>query len=202
MLPVRLPSKHCAKLFSTITIFCLSVSVQADVYKFVDANGHHYYSNQVGLGPEYRLIIKTPPRTYRQDLKKMPINKNKYGELISRVAERHQMDPKLIHAVIQAESAYNPSAVSPMGAVGMMQLMPDTARRYGVIDRYDVEQNIEAGTRYLKDLLAMFGADVKLALAGFNAGEGSVLKYNRTIPPYPETQSYVQQVLSLYSRNS
>ena len=111
------------------------------------------------------------------------------------------MDPRLIHAVIQAESAYNPSAVSPMGAVGMMQLMPDTAKRYGVSDRYDVEQNIEAGTRYLKDLLALFGADIKLAVAGFNAGEGAVIKYNRTIPPYPETQHYVQQVLSIYSRN-
>lgn len=194
-------SKRYAKLLASFALICLHFGVQADVYKFVDAQGHHYYSNQTGLGSEYRLIIKTPPRTYSQDLKKMPINKDKYGELISRVAERHRMDPKLIHAVIQAESAYNPSAVSSMGAVGMMQLMPDTAKRYGVVDRYDVEQNIEAGTRYLKDLLAMFGADIKLAVAGFNAGEGAVIKYNRTIPPYPETQHYVQQVLSIYSRN-
>lgn len=196
-----LPSKSYAKRLLLSASLCLSAGAQGDVYKFVDAEGHHYYSNQTGLGPEYRLIIKTPPRTYTQDLKKMPLNKNRYGDLISRVAERHQMDPRLIHAVIQAESAYNPSAVSPMGAVGMMQLMPDTAKRYGVSDRYDVEQNIEAGTRYLKDLLALFGADIKLAVAGFNAGEGAVIKYNRTIPPYPETQHYVQQVLSIYSRN-
>ena len=202
MLRVRLRSKNSLKLLTALASACLNVSVQADVYKFVDAQGHHYYTNQADLGSEYRLIIKTPPRTYNQDLKKMPLTKNKFGELISRLAERHQVDPKLIHAVIQAESAYNPSAVSPMGAVGMMQLMPDTAKRYGVVDRYDVEQNIEAGTRYLKDLLVMFGSDIKLALAGFNAGEGSVIKYNRTVPPYPETQQYVQQVLTLYSRNS
>ena len=79
--------------------------------------------------------------------------------------------------------------------------MPDTARRYGVVDRYNVEQNIEAGTRYLKDLLVMFGADIKLAVAGFNAGEGAVIKYNRTVPPFAETQQYVQRVMNLYSQN-
>jgi soluble lytic murein transglycosylase-like protein len=128
-------------------------------------------------------------------------NKLKYGELIAKAAERHQVDPKLLHAVIQAESAYNANAVSSAGAVGLMQLMPDTARRYGVSDRGDAEQNIDAGTRYLKDLLAMFNADLKLAVAGYNAGEGAVIKYNRTVPPYPETQNYVQQVLSLYAKS-
>ena len=201
MLHVRLQSKNCARLIAVIAVVFINTVVMADVYKFVDAQGRHYYTNQAGLGAEYQLIIKTPPRTYNQDLKTMPVNKNKYAELISLVAERHQMDPKLIHAVIQAESAYNPSAVSPVGAVGIMQLMPDTARRYGVVDRYNVEQNIEAGTRYLKDLLVMFGADIKLAVAGFNAGEGAVIKYNRTVPPFTETQQYVQRVMNLYSQN-
>jgi soluble lytic murein transglycosylase-like protein len=81
-----------------------------------------------------------------------------------------------------------------------MQLMPDTARRYGVTDRLDVEQNIDAGTRYLKDLLALFNSDLKLAVAGYNAGEGAVMKYNYSIPPYPETRNYVQQVLKLYGQ--
>ena len=81
-----------------------------------------------------------------------------------------------------------------------MQLMPDTARRYGVTDRLNAEQNIDGGTRYLKDLLAMFNSNLKLAVAGYNAGEGAVMKYNNTIPPFPETQNYVHQVLSLYGK--
>lgn len=177
------------------------LSVSADIYKLVDSQGHFYYTNRPASGLDYRLIIKTPPKTYRQDLRTMPVNKQKFTELVNKIAERHQMDPRLIHAVIQTESAYNPNAISSAGAVGIMQLMPDTARRYGVLDRLDVEQNIDAGTRYLKDLLAMFDTNLKLAVAGYNAGEGAVLRYNRTVPPYPETQNYVQQVLSLYGRN-
>ena len=199
-MPLRL-SNRTECLLVWIAVAGWFTAAHADIYKFVDANGRYFYTNKSGMGSEYRLIIKTPPKTYAADLKRMPANRHKYSELIQRVAERHQMDSKLIHAVIQAESAYNPKAVSPVGAVGMMQLMPDTARRYGVVDRYDVEQNIDAGTRYLKDLLVMFGADLKLAVAGFNAGEGAVLRYNRTVPPYRETQNYVQQVLSLYARN-
>jgi len=175
--------------------------VEADIFKYVDPNGHVYYTDNAAAGSGYRLIIRTRPKTYAKDLKSMSGNKLKYGELIAKAAERHQVDPKLLHAVIQAESAYNANAVSSAGAVGLMQLMPDTARRYGVSDRGDAEQNIDAGTRYLKDLLAMFNADLKLAVAGYNAGEGAVIKYNRTVPPYPETQNYVQQVLSLYAKS-
>jgi soluble lytic murein transglycosylase-like protein len=181
-------------------LFICSV-VEADIFKYVDPNGHVYYTDNAAAGSEYRLIIRTRPKTYAKDLKSMSGNKLKYGELIAKAAERHQVDPKLLHAVIQAESAYNANAVSSAGAVGLMQLMPDTARRYGVSDRRDAEQNIDAGTRYLKDLLAMFNADLKLAVAGYNAGEGAVIKYNRTVPPYPETQNYVQQVLSLYAKS-
>jgi soluble lytic murein transglycosylase-like protein len=107
----------------------------------------------------------------------------------------------LLHAVIRVESAYNPSAVSSAGAVGLMQLMPGTAQRYGVVDRTDPVQNIEGGARYLRDLMAMFGSDLTLAIAAYNAGENAVIKYNNSIPPYPETQNYVRQVLSLYRRS-
>jgi soluble lytic murein transglycosylase-like protein len=134
------------------------------------------------------------------DLKFMPRNKSKYADLINKAADKHKVDARLLHAVIQAESAYNPLAVSSAGAVGLMQLMPDTARRYGVVDRRDAEQNIDGGTRYLKDLLARFNSNMRLAVAGYNAGEGAVMKYNNTVPPYPETQNYVQQVLSLYGK--
>jgi soluble lytic murein transglycosylase-like protein len=109
--------------------------------------------------------------------------------------------PELIHAVIEAESAYDPNAVSSAGAVGLMQLMPATARRFGVSDRTDPEQNIDAGANYLRKLLSMFDNDVKLAIASYNAGEGAVMKYGRTIPPYRETQQYVVRVLKYLRRN-
>lgn len=172
-----------------------------NIYKRVDANGRVYYTDRPEKGMGYRLVIRGRPRTYRRDLKFLTGNKLKYTDLIAKTAAKYQMDPKLLHAVIQAESAYNSQAVSSAGAVGLMQLMPDTARRYGVSDRLDPVQNIEGGTRYLKDLLAMFDSNLKLAVAGYNAGEGAVMKYNYKVPPYPETQNYVQQVLQLYGKS-
>jgi soluble lytic murein transglycosylase-like protein len=128
-------------------------------------------------------------------------NKSKYSNLIADAASRHGVEEKLVHAVIQTESAYNASAVSPAGAVGLMQLMPGTARRYGVTDRNDPSQNINGGTRYLKDLLDMFNYNLGLAVAAYNAGENAVIRHNNSIPPYRETQNYVRQVLSLYHRH-
>jgi soluble lytic murein transglycosylase-like protein len=183
-------------------IFMLSVAadVSADIFKYVSPDGRVYYTDEPKKGFDYRLIIRTRPRTYARDVKFMSGNKLKYIDMIAKAAAKHQMDPKLLHAVIQAESAYNANAVSSAGAVGLMQLMPDTARRYGVIDRRDAEQNIDGGTRYLKDLLAMFNSNLKLAVAGYNAGEGAVMKYNNSVPPYPETRNYVQHVLTLYGK--
>lgn len=187
---------------SILTVWLLTcLPVNADIFKYVDPDGHIYYTDKPTKGLDFRLIIRTQPKTYARDLKYMAGNKLKYNDLILKAAERHQLDPKLLHAVIQAESAYNANAVSSAGAVGLMQLMPDTARRYGVTDRRDAEQNINGGSRYLKDLLSMFNANLKLAVAGYNAGEGAVMKYNNTVPPYPETQNYVQQVLKLYSKS-
>ena len=189
------------KLFIIALLLLLgSTGATADIYKFVSPDGRIYYTDEPKKGFDYRLIIRTRPRTYTKDLKYMSGNKLKYADMIAKAAAKHQMDPRLLHAVIQAESAYNANAVSSAGAVGLMQLMPDTARRYGVMDRRDAEQNIDGGTRYLKDLLAMFNSNLKLAVAGYNAGEGAVMKYNNSVPPYPETRNYVQQVLSLYGK--
>ncbi|MCQ8105175.1 lytic transglycosylase domain-containing protein [Methylomonas sp. SURF-2] len=184
-----------------IVLLSISSFASADIYKFVAPDGRVYYTDQPKKGFNYRLIIRTRPKTYTHDVKFMSVNRLKYQDLIAKAAAKHQMDPKLLHAVIQAESAYNPHAVSSAGAVGLMQLMPDTARRYGVTDRHDAEQNVDGGTRYLKDLLAMFNSNLKLAVAGYNAGEGAVMKYNYTVPPYRETQNYVQHVLSLYGKS-
>lgn len=187
-------------LLTTILALAIVADVSADIFKYVDPDGRVYYTDEPKKGFDYRLIIRTRPRTYARDVKFMAGNRLKYNDMIAKAAAKHQMDPKLLHAVIQAESAYNANAVSSAGAVGLMQLMPDTARRYGVIDRRDAEQNIDGGTRYLKDLLGMFNSNLKLAVAGYNAGEGAVMKYNNTVPPYPETQNYVQQVLTLYGK--
>ncbi|OAI14046.1 lytic transglycosylase [Methylomonas lenta] len=184
-----------------IMLIGISSFASADIYKRIGVNGRVYYTDRPEKGLGYRLIIRTPPKTYTHDLKFMTGNKLKFKDMVARAAVKHQMDPKLLHAVIQAESAYNPHAVSSAGAVGLMQLMPDTARRYGVNDRHDAEQNIDGGTRYLKDLLAMFNSNLKLAVAGYNAGEGAVMKYNYTVPPYRETQNYVQHVLKLYGKS-
>jgi len=118
--------------------------------------------------------------------------------IVSSISQKYQMDPKLVLAVIHVESRFNPLAVSPAGARGIMQLIPETAARFGVRNIHDPVQNIEGGIKYLRFLLNTFG-NPYLALAGYNAGENNVLKH-RGIPPFPETQNYVQQVLSIYRR--
>jgi soluble lytic murein transglycosylase-like protein len=113
---------------------------------------------------------------------------------------QYGVDPYLIYCTMSQESSFSVGATSPKGAQGLMQLMPGTAARYGVSNPYDVEQNIKGGTRYLKDLLKMFNGRVDLALAGYNAGEGAVMKYGNTIPPYDETRNYVRLILKRYTK--
>ncbi len=119
--------------------------------------------------------------------------------IIYRAGDRQGVDPRFIHAVIKQESRYNPKAVSGVGAQGLMQMMPATAKRFGLKDPFDPAANVEAGTRYLKFLLKRFKGDVSLALAGYNAGEGSVDKYNG-VPPYGETQNYVKKIEATYGK--
>jgi len=120
--------------------------------------------------------------------------------LIERVAMRQKVEPALVRAVIEVESQFHAGAISPKGAVGAMQLMPQTARRFGVADRRDPLQNIEGGVAYLKDLLGRFQGNVALALAAYNAGEHAVDRHGRVIPRYRETMLYVPQVLEAYGR--
>ena len=121
-----------------------------------------------------------------------------YSGIVARAAAQQNLDPHLVHAVISAESAYNPRAKSHAGAMGLMQLMPATAARFGVSNAYDPVANVRGGTRYLRWLLNYFKGNVNLALAGYNAGEGAVVKYNYQIPPYKETRTYVARVLQFY----
>jgi soluble lytic murein transglycosylase-like protein len=123
----------------------------------------------------------------------------KIDQIIFRAAKREALDPRLVHAVIWQESKYNIDAHSQAGAQGLMQLMPATARRFGCYKGNDPESNVAAGTKYLHWLLNRFAGNIELALAGYNAGEGSVDKYNG-IPPFSETQNYVRIITARYGR--
>jgi len=167
------------------------------IYKYVDARGHVTYSDRnphdgfVPLQKSWKgWVDPSTTNNYRE-------NKNKYADYIAEKSEQHSVPVWLISAVIHAESFYNPYAVSSAGAVGMMQLMPGTAQRYGVTNRQDPHQNIDGGVRYLKDLLDMFDGNVDLAVAAYNAGENAVKKYGNRIPPDQETRHYVRRVAEL-----
>lgn len=121
-----------------------------------------------------------------------------FNKLIHQVAREHQLDPQLLHAIVTVESGYNPGATSPKGAQGLMQLMPDTAARFGVRNRVDPLQSLRGGARYLRFLQSHFNHDMTLVIAAYNAGEGAVGKYRNTIPPYRETREYVAKVLASY----
>jgi soluble lytic murein transglycosylase-like protein len=121
-----------------------------------------------------------------------------YQDLIADAAVKHGVDPDLIRLVIGQESRFKPNARSHKNAQGLMQLIPDTAKRFGIKNPYDPQQNIDGGTRYLKWLLDRFDGDVKLALAGYNAGENAVKRYGNKVPPYKETKQYVKKISSAY----
>ncbi len=183
----------------------VSDQVLADIYKFVDSDGRVYYTDEPRHSLYKRIIQTKIQKSYpKYDALNVRAytgaKKRQFMDLINQVAYRHQVDANLVHAVIQTESAYNSNAISSAGAVGLMQLMPDTARRFGVTDRHDPDQNVDGGTRYLRHLIDMFNPNLDLAVAAYNAGENAVIKYNNSIPPYPETRNYVKQVLALYNK--
>ena len=125
----------------------------------------------------------------------------KIDNLIHQISEQHGVDPELVRAVARVESNYNPHAVSYKGALGLMQLLPETAKRFGVRNVWDPQQNIEGGVKFLKFLNEMFPNNLPYVLAAYNAGENAVVKH-RGIPPYRETQSYVRRITSLYKKGS
>ena len=119
--------------------------------------------------------------------------------MVHETAQRHRIDPALVKAVIEAESGWNPRAVSPKGALGLMQLIPGTAQRFGVADPFNPEQNLDAGVRYLRTLLERYNGNLDLSLAAYNAGERAVDRF-RGVPSFRETRSYVQRVTESYFR--
>jgi soluble lytic murein transglycosylase-like protein len=121
----------------------------------------------------------------------------KIDSIIDRVSSRYQVDPRLIHAMIRVESNYDPAAISPKGAMGLMQLIPSTAQRFGVQNPFDPKQNIQGGVTYLKYLLHLFGGNLPLSLAAYNAGEDTVIR-SGGIPAIPETEQYVRKITRIY----
>jgi soluble lytic murein transglycosylase-like protein len=191
------------------------------VYGYVDANGIAHFAAEK-LDERYQLFMQgssapassAAPRT-EPAASKTPLanylwqhpNLRKFEPILLQAAKDFELDPALLKAVMAAESGFNPNAVSPKGAVGLMQIMPATAERYGLQDdrKKTVEQkltdpkvNIRLGARYLRDLHKLFPSKPDLVIASYNAGEGAVQKYRNTIPPYPETRNYVQVVSEFY----
>jgi soluble lytic murein transglycosylase-like protein len=153
-----------------------------------------------GAGGAAVSVVRADPRTgrlVRTTVRSQPaapaVPSAPLNETVDRIARQNSLSPGLVHSVIQVESNYNPKAVSPKGAQGLMQLIPSTARRFGVSDAFDPADNIQGGARYLKYLLGLYKGDESLALAAYNAGEGAVSRYGG-VPPYPETQDYVAKV--------
>lgn len=130
-----------------------------------------------------------------------PDARHAYDDIIAEAAERYRLDPGMIKAVMQTESAFNAMAVSPVGALGLMQLMPEVAAELGAVDPMDPRENIMAGARYLRQLLDANRGNLKLALASYNAGPGNVAKY-RAVPPFKETQNYVKKITALLAANN
>jgi soluble lytic murein transglycosylase-like protein len=152
--------------------------------------------------PGERTVALTETATAVSLVRRRPLESRPFAALIETVALKHGIDPALVHAVIEAESNYRASARSHVGARGLMQVMPATARDLGVTSArhlFDPQQNVEAGVKYLKFLLERFDGDLPTALAAYNAGPGAVSKYDG-IPPYPETQNYVRKVLSNFQQ--
>lgn len=176
----------------------------ADIYSYTDESGTPSFSN-VPTDARYVLAMRTDVAAPVAKAKVKLSYLNSAGQAIyapeiKRAALAYQLDPALLHAVIAAESAYDASALSAKGAIGLMQLMPATAKRYGAVNPYNPSQNIWAGAQYLSVLLRLFGNNLQLALAAYNAGEGSVAKYGGNIPPFAETTAYVPKVIALYQQ--
>ena len=182
-----------------VAFIIMAVNVaHADIYKYVDKEGVLHLTNVPSdHNAKYVMIMKEKRILFQPN-----IDVNKYDDLITKAADKFKLDSALIKAVIKAESNFNHRAVSPVGAQGLMQLMPKTASDLKVEDSFHPEKNIEGGARYLRYLLNTYKGDLTLALAAYNAGETAVAKYNYNVPPYRETQNYVKRVFSFYKSYS
>ena len=190
-------NRYMASAGCLFTLVVCPTSIGGEIDSFTGPDGRRIFSNtrNIAIAPASSPALPEPgppPRTRRRGQPSAGI-----GRLIDRIARKHGMDPELVKAVAKVESNYNTTAISPKGALGVMQLLPETAKRFGVADAYDPAQNIEGGIRYLKFLRNQFPGNLSLVLAAYNAGENAVRKHGG-IPPYRETRNYVRKIRQLY----
>ena len=185
-----------ALLLTCLTL--LPTPGEAKIYRYIDPHGRLLLTDKP-KPRNYIPLVKTdrgwvPQYRYRLETK----NRRRFSPYIRSAAHQHRLPYHLLHAVITVESAYNEDAISHAGAQGLMQLMPATAKRFGVQDPFNPQQNINGGSRYLSYLITLFEGNYHLALAAYNAGENAVKRYGNRIPPYKETQNYVRKVMKYY----
>jgi hypothetical protein len=171
------------------------------LYSYIDQYGVRTFTNIPPTAPVKDLTITGAPPEWQREPRQAPsASRSSLDPIIEKYAREYQVDPDLIRSMIRTESGFDPSAVSPKGAEGLMQLMPATAQRLGVRNPFDPEQNIRGGTQHMRSLLDTFGNDLKLSLAAYNAGENLVQRIGR-IPDYRETHDYVRTVTQRYGKN-
>lgn len=186
--------------FIAALLMASAVAARSQIYTYLDADGVRHYTD-VPDNSRYRLLVLSPQdRTASGDrYDAMLLAKaGRYDSIIEKAAISASIEPNLLRAVIVVESGFNSRAVSKRGAMGLMQLMPATATRFGASNPYDPRENVHAGARYLKFLIDRFGQDVRLALAAYNAGEEAVDRNGGQIPPFTETMAYVPRVMKIY----
>jgi soluble lytic murein transglycosylase len=174
-----------------ILVMFLVLPAAADIYMYIDSDGVMHFTN-VPTTSDYKVYVKERPKRQGTGM-----DANRFDRYIDEAASLHGVDFPLLKAVIRAESAFDPKAVSKKGALGLMQIMPENLEAFRVYDPFDPWQNIMGGTRYLKALIQRFGGQVPLALAAYNAGPRAV-DTHRGIPPIPETEAYVKKVMNFF----
>ncbi|APR76840.1 Membrane-bound lytic murein transglycosylase D precursor [Minicystis rosea] len=199
------PARALGALLGLSMIVLGSRRAAADIFSYTDAQGVLHLTNKPRGDHRYRVFAKSPPSARQPKVTAVapsddsPDRVTRYATWIREAAELYQIPDALIHAIIKCESDYDPQAVSPAGALGLMQLMPATASRLEVRDAFDPREAIFGGTRYLRILSDLFDGDLQRVVAAYNAGEGAVARHDG-IPPYEETQRYVTRVLGYYER--
>ena len=192
---------------AALALFAVAAPAMADIYMHKDERGVVHFTNIPNGDKRFKLVRKEEGTSQYARAAGAPQYIlptadliRRYTPIIETASRSHGVEAALVHAVITAESGYNPSAVSRAGARGIMQLMPDTARRFGVQNVMDPTENIHGGVKYLRELLTMFNGNMELAVAAYNAGENAVIRNGNRIPPYAETVNYVPKVLDFYRK--
>jgi soluble lytic murein transglycosylase-like protein len=198
--PRAAPAALLPLAFLFLAFLAPAPPAHADIYHGRDEDGVPRFSDRPE--PGLALFLRGDGEALRDAAPAAPPRPDmrRYAAEIEAAAAEFGLAPALLHAVIEVESGYDPRAVSPKGAAGLMQLMPATARSLGVADRFDARANLRGGARFLQSLLVAFDGNLQLALAAYNAGEGAVRRHGMQIPPYAETAAYVRAVLRRYER--